>query len=474
MITATAEVAYLMGITQCIMSAQTNRPMMGAVLDTVTGAFLLTSDKSVVTIDVAHDKVPIGINPATNLVEYETRDIPMEMMKQPAPVGVQRYVTNEVVHTPDGLPLMQELNIRPELFYDCLSYITSRDQLADLNERLDKYNVPHFSGRALFSALLPSDFYYKKSGKIGDDNNTVIIMNGVLVQGIITKDHIGGSHNSIIQVLWKDYRGDRTVEFMTDLPFIIDHWLVERGFSVGLQDCYPMDDTHKDMLRTEIAKTKINVEALGGKLDDPLEEERREKKIVGLVNNVKDIGYVISTQKLAPGNALNVMALSGAKGTTFNIAQITGLLGQQFFKGKRIKKQLAGGTRAMPYFEEGDEDITARGFIEHSFLEGLSPAEFYAHHIAGREGLMDTALKTAETGFIQRKMMETLRDISVQYDGSVRNTNGNIFQFAYGYDGFDAAELQMVHTSTGNIASFIDLAASADKINVKYGFAPAN
>lgn len=451
-----------MGIQHCIMSAQTNQPMMGAVLDTLTGAFLLTSDKEPVTERVAYERV--GNAPPVR--------IPLEQLDAPTAAGTERYVVNEVVYGPEGQPVMQEMRLSPALYFDCLNAITNREALHNLDERLERYNVPRFSGRALFSALLPEDFYYKKSGRIGERANTVIIMNGVLVQGTITKDHIGGTHGSIVQVMWKNYDMHRVVDFLTDLPFVIDHYLAERGFSVGLRDCFPTDETHKDFLKREIARAKLDVEALGGQLADPLEEERREKQIVARVNNIKDIGYTISTEKLAPDNALNIMALSGAKGATFNIAQITGILGQQFFKGQRIKKQLSGGTRALPYFEPGDEDIEARGFVKHSFLEGLTPAEFMFHHIAGREGLIDTAIKTSETGHFSRKMMETLRDISVAYDGSVRNRTGHIIQFTYGYDGFDAAELQFVKTPTGTVASFVDLQHLADSLNVKHGFAP--
>lgn len=462
LVTATAEVALLMGIQHCIMSAQTNQPMMGAVLDTLTGAYLLTSDKEPVTEAVAYERV--GNGPAVR--------IPLELVNEPAGADVDRYILNEVVYSPEGTPVMRELILGADLYFDCLMAITNRESLYNLDERLAQYNVPRFGGRALFSALFPEDFYYKKSGRIGDKENTVLVMNGVLVQGIITKDHIGGTHGSIIQVMWKNYGMQRVVDFLTDLPFVIDHYLAERGFSVGLRDCFPTDQTHKEFLKREIARAKLDVEALGGKIADPLEEERREKQIIMRVNNIKDIGYTISTEKLAPDNALNVMALSGAKGATFNIAQITGLLGQQFFKGQRIKKQISRGTRSLPYFEQGDEDIEARGFIQHSFLEGLTPAEFMFHHIAGREGLIDTALKTSETGHLTRKMMETLRDLSVAYDGSVRNRTGHIFQFTYGYDGFDAAELQFVKTQTGTVASFVDLENLADRLNIKYGFGP--
>jgi DNA-directed RNA polymerase II subunit RPB1 len=453
---AEAEIATIANIKECVMSGQANRPILGGVIDTITGCFLLTKDQQ-----------PVIIKKGYIDIDGVRREIPIsEVEKYP-----NSYEIEEQLYGEDGKPIMEEFKIKPNIFYDCINIITQKEQLATLNDRLEKYGVPKFSGRALFSSLLPKDFYYEKRGKLGKSDNSVIIHNGILIQGIINSSHVGASDNSIIQTMWREYGVQRTTDFLTDLPFVINKWLANRGFTIGIADCFPTDDTHKKELAERIEMMKLEVKALGGQLDDPVEEEKREKKIKAILDNIKALGDKIATDKLSPDNNLSAMALSGAKGSTANIAQITGFIGQQFFKGKRVVKQLSGGTRVLPYFEQNDEEIEARGFVSHSYLDGLTPAEFLFLHIAGREGLMDTALKTADVGFIQRKLTINLRDIVIKGDGSARNDRDTIYQYVYGTDGFEGQELQSVSSTTGgDMASFINLKQVAGKLNVQYGF----
>ena len=275
--------------------------------------------------------------------------------------------------------------IDPDVFMNITGFIENND-INTLNERLEKYHIPKTSGRALFSAIFPEDFYYRK--------NDVLITNGVLVSGIITEDHIGSSHGSIIQVLWKDYGQERTVDFLTDIYNIMRDWLDVRGFSIGLDDLFLTGENPEKAIQYEVQRAKMLVQSMGFKLTDPLEEERREKQIIAYLNTAKGLGARISAENLAPGNALNVMAKSGAKGSTFNIAQITGILGQQFVQGQRMPETISGNRRCLAYFPENSLDPAARGFCTNSFLTGLGPAEMFFHQAGGREGLTDTATKS--------------------------------------------------------------------------------
>tara|TARA_X000000950_G_C13461098_1_gene475975 strand:- start:40 stop:582 length:543 start_codon:yes stop_codon:yes gene_type:complete len=129
---------------------------------------------------------------------------------------------------------------------------------------------------------------------------------------------------------------------------------------------------------------------------------------------------------------------SGAKGQYFNIAQITGLLGQQQVTGGRIPFTLTNNSRSLPHYPiqtndySDDQMYEAKGFIRSCFAEGLNPREFYLHSMTGREGITDTAMKTATSGYIQRRMVKVAEDTMVHYDGTVRNSSNNIIQFAYG------------------------------------------
>jgi DNA-directed RNA polymerase II subunit RPB1 len=116
------------------------------------------------------------------------------------------------------------------------------------------------------------------------------------------------------------------------------------------------------------------------------------------------------------------------------------LVGQQAVEGQRIPYGFK--YRTLPHFSKDDYSPESRGFVENSYLRGLTPSEFFFHAMAGREGLIDTAVKTAETGYIQRRLVKALEDVMVKYDGTVRNSMGDIVEFIYGEDGLDGAHIE--------------------------------
>jgi DNA-directed RNA polymerase III subunit RPC1 len=115
-------------------------------------------------------------------------------------------------------------------------------------------------------------------------------------------------------------------------------------------------------------------------------------------------------------------------------------VGQQIIAGSRVPDGF--GNRSLPHFPIGSITPAAKGFVRNSFYSGLTPTEFLFHAISGREGLVDTAVKTAETGYIQRRLVKALEDLVVHYDGSVRNSTGQILQFTYGDDGIDPSSVE--------------------------------
>ena len=396
---ALLEVALLMCVKNNIMNAQNNKNIISVVMDALTGGYLLTQPET--------------------------------------------YVDRAT-------------------FSNIVSFLENTDGLNTLYERLERYHLPRTSGRALFSSILPEDFYYRK--------NDVLIRDGILVSGVITGDHIGSSHGSIIQVMMKDYGPQTVINFITDVYNIMREWLDVRGFSVGLDDCFLAGDNPQGDIEYEIQRAKILVRSMGWKLKDPLEEERREKQIIAYLNTAKGLGARISEKNLPPSNAFNVMSKSGAKGSTFNIAQITGMLGQQFVQGQRMPEVISDGTRCLPYFSENSLDPAARGFCNNSFLTGLRPSELFFHQAGGREGLTDTAVKTADTGSMHHRVVKALEDVKVFSDGSARNAFGVIFQYVYGEDGFGADMLETVNTKTGTFTSFINTKRLAARLNSRYGY----
>lgn len=389
---ARREVAGLMNVACNIMNAQTNSNIAGVVFDALTGAYILS---------------------------------------------------------------LPETKINESVFMRTRMVLENKDSLEKLNERLEKYDIPKDSGRALLSALFPKDFYYTKG--------ETVIKDGILVSGVLDKSNIGSESGTIIQALYKDYGQERTVDFLTDIYRTAGIYLDAHGFSIGIDDCYLSGKDPQKIIDFEVQRANMLVKSMGVKLKNPIEEERREKQILAFLDTAKNFGAKISKEQLSPTNAFNIMARSGAKGSVTNIAQITGILGQQYLLGERMP-----GT--LPYFSENDLNPAARGFVSNSFLTGLTPAEFFFVSASGRVGLVDTSTTTSSTGYLHHKFVKSLEDVKVFSDGSVRNAANVIFQFCYGDDGFDAGMIESVGTKTGNFTSFINLKRAASRINGKYGF----
>ena len=142
--------------------------------------------------------------------------------------------------------------------------------------------------------------------------------------------------------------------------------------------------------------------------------------------------------KTETDNSGVIMTKTGARGSMLNIAQMVASVGQQSIRGQRIRRGYRD--RALSFFERGDVGAEARGFVYASYQDGLTPVEFFFHSMGGREGLVDTAVRTQQSGYMQRRLINALEHIRVEYDGTVRDSRGDIIQFSYGEDGVDTAK----------------------------------
>ncbi|CAF4100212.1 unnamed protein product, partial [Rotaria sordida] len=158
-----------------------------------------------------------------------------------------------------------------------------------------------------------------------------------------------------------------------------------------------------------------------------------ENLVNGLLNSARDNTGSSAQRSLSDFNQFKAMVVSGAKGSSINISQVIACVGQQNVEGKRIP--FGFKHRTLPHFIKDDYGPEAKGFVENSYLQGLTPVEFYFHAMGGREGLIDTAVKTAETGYIQRRLIKAMESVMVKYDGTVRNQIEQLIQFTYGEDG---------------------------------------
>jgi DNA-directed RNA polymerase beta' subunit len=321
-----------------------------------------------------------------------------------------------------------------ELKQDALSRVQHARRI--LKEKGKK--VQCFNGKGLFSMFLPMDLIYEKKNDGDPEEPVVKIWRGVLYEGTLNKAVLGASHNSLIQVINKEYGAEAASHFIDCVQFITNGWLMIEGFTVGLGDCLVTSAEKEQEIQDVVKKCYIEAEGLKSMTTHP---NIREMRINASLNKAKDIGLRIAKGSLAKSNNFLATVQSGSKGAVFNIAQITGLLGQQNLKGLRVPLLLSQGRRSLPHYPFGDLppelEYESRGFIASSFIKGLNPREFYFHAMSGREGISDTAMGTAKSGYMQRRIVKLTEDIKVQYDGTVRDIPGNIYQVAYGEAGID-------------------------------------
>ena len=165
-----------------------------------------------------------------------------------------------------------------------------------------------------------------------------------------------------------------------------------------------------------------------------------ESKVNSILNGMTEETGKLSLASLTPENRMTFMINSGSKGKSINISQMIACLGQQNVDGKRIPYGFPG--RTLPHYYKYDDSSEARGFVANSFISGQTPQEFFFHAMGGREGLIDTAVKTSATGYLQRKLIKAMEDNKVANDYSVRTSSGAIIQFVYGDDGMDPIHVE--------------------------------
>jgi DNA-directed RNA polymerase II subunit RPB1 len=323
-------------------------------------------------------------------------------------------------------------------------------------------NYPIYCGKSLFSLMLPATFNYTKKNDVRKDEPVVKIVKGVLLEGALAKSNLGQAHNSIVHVLFKEYGMDTSIDFINNCQFISNQYLIHRGFSIGIKDCMTQIDQ-----KTEDIAYRCFIEAKD--TETSISHDRiRELKICSILDNARDMSMKLAKNSLKNDNAFIETVTAGSKGEMFNIAQITSMLGQQMHMGKRIQKTINRGRRTLPHYPKNnltiEQEFESQGFIKHSFLHGLNPQEFIWHAISGREGCSNSSLQTANSGYIQRKMIKTLEDVQVKYDGTVRNSQNWVIQWAYGSDGFDRENCAVKDDKV----FFTDISRIASRLNNEF------
>ena len=282
-----------------------------------------------------------------------------------------------------------------------------------------------WTGRQCFSLLFPKDFIWKDW-----------IVCGNLLNGPLGKKALGRSHGSIIHRLYNDYGADRTCQFINECQRINHIWFSGQGFSIGIGDMRISPETAQNVKKA-CANVDKEVDLLRQKYGD-----EAEGKINRMLNQTRDSMGLIAKNSMSAQNCLGRMVQSGSKGSMVNVLQIQACVGQQNCSGQRMKATLGG--RTLPMFKKNDNSVRSRGFVKHSYIDGLTPDEYWHHTVGGREGLIDTAVKTSTCGYIQRRLVKSMESIHVSNDTTVRDSQQRVMQFAYGEDGLDGTCHEMM------------------------------
>ncbi|XP_034935802.1 DNA-directed RNA polymerase III subunit RPC1 [Chelonus insularis] len=280
------------------------------------------------------------------------------------------------------------------------------------------------------------------------NDSFVIIRNSQLLAGTMDKSTLGsGSKQNIFYVLLRDWGEDASTTAMWRLARMTSYFLMNRGFSIGIGDVTPghgLLRAKQELLTAGYSKcTEYIREMEEGRLTcqpgcSP--EESLEAVILKELSVIRDHAGKACLKELHPSNSPLIMALSGSKGSFINISQMIACVGQQAVSGHRVPNGFED--RALPHFQRHSKIPAAKGFVENSFYSGLTPTEFFFHTMGGREGLVDTAVKTAETGYMQRRLVKSLEDLCLHYDMTVRNSVGDIVQIVYGGDAMDPTYME--------------------------------
>jgi len=288
---------------------------------------------------------------------------------------------------------------------------------------------------------------YNDGDNNSNDYNIIEINNGKYLRG-----HLDKNVKHIIHSIFNDFGYEACANFIDSIQNIVTEYMKTTSYSVGISDLIA-DKTTNDTISKIISDNKSKVstlqkEILSGTFNNNTNksnEEEFESKVNGILNKAREDAGTFGRKSLDKNNRFVMMVNAGSKGSNINIAQMISCLGQQNIDGKRIPYGFED--RTLPHYKRYDDSPEARGFVESSFIKGLTPQELFFHAMGGRVGLIDTAVKTSQTGYIQRRLIKGLEDLKIEYDMTVRNNHSKIIQFRYGDDCIDTtkAETQKVH-----------------------------
>ncbi|WP_136590940.1 DNA-directed RNA polymerase subunit A' [Salinigranum halophilum] len=340
---------------------------------------------------------------------------------------------------------------------------TSIDELpAPTGEEED--GTPYWTGRQLFSELLPDDLNLEFDSSAGD---TVVIEDGQLVEGTIDEDAVGAFGGEVVDTITKVYSKTRARVFINEVAALAMRAIMHFGFSIGIDD-ESIPEAANQQVDEAIASAYEQIQELievyeQGELESlpgRTVDETLEMKIMQRLGKARDSAGEIAEDHFTDDNPAVIMARSGARGSMLNLTQMAGCVGQQAVRGERINRGYED--RTLSHYQKDDLSADAHGFVENSYRAGLTPREFFFHAMGGREGLVDTAVRTSKSGYLQRRLINALSELEAQYDGSVRDTSGTVVQFEFGEDGTSPVKVSSKEEHSIDIENIADRVIEAE------------
>ncbi len=386
-----AEARVLMRVQEQILSPRYGGPIIGALQDYISAAFLLTRKSGLYTLN--------QVNQLTAASGF-TGELPAPAIKAPVPLWTGKQIFS--LYIPEGINISFKANI-------CRKCKVCKREDCEY----DSYTI---------------------------------VRNGEIIFGVVDEKAFGaGEPDSLFHRIIKEKGSTTARKFLDSVGRMLVRLITDRGFSMGLNDVtLPREASERIRIILEDADKKVNqlIETYQRNELDPNPgqtlEETLEQRIQATLAEARDSAGEVAGEHLGLENSAVIMAQTGARGSRLNLSQMAAVVGQQAVRGKRVMRGYIN--RTLPHFERGDLGARARGFVASSYKSGLDPIEYWFHAAGGREGLVDTAVRTSTSGYMQRRLMTALQDLKVESDGTVRTAPGRIVQFKFGDDGVDPSK----------------------------------
>jgi len=341
----------------------------------------------------------------------------------------------------------EAINFNPRTSMNLMAHLKTID-LKKIN-----FDMQSQSSFSLLSLIIPNislkykTKQYSETEDYSKSNNVLEINKGNIKRGHVEKSILGDTTRGLIHRIYNDYDVDGACDFINNLQDIVTEYMKIHGYSVGISDLIADKETN-DKINETINKKKIEVKSLIDETHLGIFDNKTgrsnvdefETRINNILNKASFEAGKLGRQNLDSTNRFVIIVNAGSKGSDLNISQMISCLGQQNVDGKRIPYGFED--RTLPHYTKYDDSPNARGFVENSFIGGLNPDELFFHAMGGRVGLIDTACKTSQTGYIQRRLIKGLEDLMVHYDMTVRNNKNKIIQYSYGDDNFDPVRVE--------------------------------